>query len=61
MKPVITNLHKGEIVRHKARAEWGLGEIIAVDTCGTIRVIFEGNKELSIAQGSKYLERVDSA
>jgi hypothetical protein len=58
MKVVITNLHKGESVRHKARAEWGLGEVIAVDTCGTIRVIFEGNRELSIAQASKYLEKV---
>ena len=58
MKVLITNLRKGERVRHKARAEWGVGEIIKVDTCGTIRVIFEGNKELSIAQGSKYLTRV---
>lgn len=58
MKVLITNLRKGERVRHKARAEWGVGKIIAVDTCGTIRVIFEGNKELSIAQGSKYLTRV---
>lgn len=58
MKVLITNLRKGERVRHKARAEWGVGRIIAVDTCGTIRVIFEGNKELSIAQGSKYLTRV---
>lgn len=58
MKVMITNLCKGESVRHKARAEWGIGKIIAVDTCGTIRVIFEGNKELSIAQGAKYLEKV---
>ncbi|MBT8328752.1 MAG: DUF3553 domain-containing protein [Desulfofustis sp.] len=58
MKVLVTNLRKGESVRHKARAEWGLGKIISVDTCGTIRVIFEGNKELSIAQGGKYLERV---
>lgn len=58
MKVLITNLRKGERVRHKARAEWGVGKIISVDTCGTIRVIFEGNKELSIAQGSKYLTRV---
>ncbi len=58
MKVMVTNLRKGESVRHKARAEWGLGKIISVDTCGTIRVIFEGNKKLSIAQGAKYLERV---
>jgi hypothetical protein len=58
MKVVVTNLRKGESVRHKARAEWGLGKIISVDTCGTVRVIFDGKKVLSIAQGGKYLERV---
>ncbi|MFC1833048.1 hypothetical protein ACFL0S_13700 [Thermodesulfobacteriota bacterium] len=58
MKILVTNLQKGENVRHKARAEWGLGKVIAVDRCGTIRVIFEGNRELSIAQGGKYLEKV---
>jgi hypothetical protein len=58
MKVTKINLYKNERVRHKARAEWGIGKIIAVDTCGTIRVMFEGNKELSIAKGSKYLEKV---
>lgn len=58
MKRLVTNLRKGEHVRHKARAEWGLGKIISVDTCGTIMVIFEGDRVLSIAQGAKYLERV---
>ncbi len=58
MKVLKTNLCKGENVRHKARAEWGLGKIIAVDMCGTIRVIFEGHREVSIAQGSKYLVKV---
>jgi hypothetical protein len=58
MKVLITNLREGESVRHKARAEWGLGKIISVDRCGTIRVIFEGNRVLSIAQAAKYLERV---
>lgn len=58
MKVVRANLQKGESVRHKARAEWGLGKIIAVDTCGTIKVIFEGDNELWIAQGTKYLEKV---
>jgi len=55
---MITNLCKGESVRHKARAEWGVGKIIEVDTYGTIKVIFEGNEELWIAQGTKYLEKV---
>lgn len=58
MKVMVTNLREGESVRHRARAEWGVGKIISVHTCGTIRVIFEGDKELSIAQGSKYLKRV---
>ena len=58
MKVLITNLREGESVRHKARAEWGLGKIISVDRCGTIRVFSEGNRVLSIAQAAKYLERV---
>jgi hypothetical protein len=53
------NLYEGETVRHKAKAEWGLGKIIDVDSCGTIKVIFEGTKEVSIAQGSKFLIKVD--
>ena len=55
---MIKNLCKGESVRHKARAEWGVGKIIAVDAYGTIKVIFEGNEELWIAQGANYLEKV---
>ncbi len=55
------NLYEGETVRHKAKAEWGLGKIIDVDSCGTIKVIFEGIKEVSIAQGSKFLIKVDKS
>ena len=55
---MILNLSKGASVRHKARAEWGVGKIVEVDTDGTIKVIFEGNEELWIAQGTKYLEKV---
>lgn len=58
MKVMVTNLRKGESVRHKVRAEWGVGKIISVHTCGTIRVIFENDKVLSIAQASKYLKKV---
>ena len=58
MKIVKTNLSKGQSVRHKARAEWGLGKVLAVDMCGTIRVTFEDYREVSIAQGAKYLEKV---
>jgi transcription elongation factor GreA-like protein len=52
------NLYEGENVRHKAKAEWGIGKIMEVNSCGTIKVIFEGNKEVSIAQGSKFLIKV---
>jgi hypothetical protein len=55
------NLYEGENVRHKAKAEWGIGKIIEVNSCGTIKVIFEGNKEVSIAQGSKFLIKVDKS
>jgi hypothetical protein len=49
---------EGEKVRHKKRAEWGIGKIVAVDRGGTIRVIFDGRKEVSIAKGSNYLTKV---
>ncbi len=55
------NLYEGENVRHKAKAEWGIGKIIEVNSCGTIKVIFEGNKEVSIAQGAKFLVKVDKS
>jgi hypothetical protein len=55
------NLYEGENVRHKAKAEWGIGKIIEVNSCGTIKVIFEGDKEVSIAQGSKFLIKVDKS
>lgn len=53
------NLYEGENVRHRARSEWGIGKILEVDTCGTIKVIFEGTKEVSIAQGAKHLIKAD--
>jgi DNA/RNA endonuclease YhcR with UshA esterase domain len=53
------NFYEGENVRHKAKAEWGIGKIVVVDTCGTIKVIFEGTREVSIAKGMKYLIKVD--
>ncbi len=52
-----TNLYSGENVRHKAKAEWGIGKIVLVETCGTIKVIF-GGKQISIAQGAKHLIKV---
>lgn len=50
---------KGESVRHNKRAEWGIGKILEVNKCGTIRVIFSGSREVSIAKGSKYLIKVN--
>ena len=51
--------YKGESVRHKKRAEWGIGKIIAVDKCGTIRVVFNEEKEKFIAKGANYLIKVN--
>jgi len=51
-------LRAGENVRHKNKADWGIGKIVTVERCGTIRVIFEGNKNVSIAKGSKYLTKI---
>lgn len=51
-------LRAGENVRHNKKADWGIGKIITVERGGTIRVIFEGNKNVSIAKGSKYLTKV---
>lgn len=52
-------LCEGANVIHSKKADWGIGKILAVDKCGTIRVIFPGTTEVSIAKGSKYLIKVD--
>lgn len=52
-------LREGENVRHQARAQWGIGKITSINSCGTVRVVFEGNKILSIAKGINYLVKVD--
>jgi len=52
-------LYTGENVRHRARPQWGIGKIVAINSCGTIRVVFEGNNILSIAKGVDYLIKVD--
>ena len=49
------NLYEGENVRHKARAEWGIGKILKVDTCGTIKVLFKETMQVSIAKGANHL------
>ncbi len=53
------NLYVGENVRHRVRAKWGIGIITSINRCGTVRVVFEGNKTLSIAKGINYLIKVD--
>ena len=55
-----TLLCKGENVRHNKKAEWGIGKITEVDSCGTIRVLFADYTEVSIAKGAKFLVRVDA-
>jgi hypothetical protein len=54
------NLQKGSKVSHKARKEWGIGTVIGVETCGTVRVIFKDNREMSIAKGANYLKKVSN-
>lgn len=51
-------LRVGESVRHNKKADWGIGKIVTVDSCGTIRVIFEGKKNVSIAKGAKFLTKI---
>ena len=53
------NLYEGQNVRHKARADWGIGKILKVDTCGTIRVLFKETMQVSIAKGANYLIKSD--
>ena len=55
-----TTLSEGEKVRHRARAEWGIGKITSVNSCGTIRVVFEGNNVVSIAKGINFLVKVNN-
>ena len=52
-------LKAGDSVRHHARDQWGIGKIISIHSCGTIKVIFEENKILSIAKGKDCLIKVD--
>lgn len=51
-------LRAGEKVRHNKKAEWGIGRIITIEKGGAIRVVFEGNRKLSIAKGAKYLTKI---
>lgn len=52
-------LYAGENVCHRTRAKWGIGKITSINSCGTVRVVFEGNKILSIAKGINFLVKVD--
>jgi hypothetical protein len=56
---MVVNLYEGQNVRHKARAEWGIGKILEVDTCGTIRVLFKETMQVSIAKGANFLIRAN--
>jgi alpha-tubulin suppressor-like RCC1 family protein len=54
------SLNAGENVRHRTRSQWGIGKITSVNSCGTVRVVFEGNNILSISKGVNYLIKVDN-
>ena len=56
---MVVNLYEGQNVRHKARAEWGIGKILKVDTCGTIKVLFKETMQVSIAKGANHLIRAN--
>lgn len=51
-------LQVGDNVRHNKRANWGVGKVVTVKRGGVIRVIFEGEKNVSIAKGEKFLTKV---
>ncbi len=52
---MVSTLYEGQNVRHKARAEWGIGKILEIDTCGTIKVLFKDYMQVSIAKGANHL------
>ncbi|MFT5700868.1 MAG: hypothetical protein ACI8ZB_003753 [Desulforhopalus sp.] len=53
------NLYEGQNVTHKARAEWGIGKILEVKTCGTVMVLFDETRQVSIAKGANHLVHVN--
>ena len=55
---MMVSLYEGQNVRHKARAEWVVGKILEVDTCGTIMVLFKETMQVSIAKGANHLTHV---
>jgi len=52
------NICKGDTVRHKVKHVWGIGKVVDVQRCGTIQVIFEGERYLSFAKGAQYLVKI---
>ena len=50
-------LRIGDCVRHNKKADWGVGKIVSIEKGGTIRVIFQGNNNVSIARGAKFLTK----
>ena len=55
---MLQKLVKGEKVRHNTMKKWGIGKIVTVHNCGTIRVVFEKHEEVSMPQSSKFLTKV---
>lgn len=56
---MIVNFYEGKNVRHKARAEWGIGKILEVDTCGIIKVRFKETMQVSFNKGANHLINVN--
>jgi len=56
---MVVNLYEGQKVRHKARDEWGIGKVLEVNTCGTIKVLFKETMQVSIAKGANHLVSVN--
>lgn len=52
---MIRILKKGMKVRHKAKPEWGDGEIVSVARGGAVTIQFEKGDECTIVSGNKFL------
>lgn len=52
---------KGDKVKHTAREEWGIGQIVKVDSSGSVVVKFKNYQEVSIVRGNKVLIKVDES
>jgi hypothetical protein len=54
------SLSKDDKVKHKSKAEWGIGRIIAIENSGTAEVSFENFQSVKIAQATRFLLKIDN-